>query len=70
MLLVRGQPDIQLEFSDILHQVILRKTRHPVTPRMSPLAPGEIRPFRATFVRMPTEWNQAPPAIAPVALGF
>jgi hypothetical protein len=62
--------DIRLEFSDMLNQVVLREVKHPITPRMPPLAPGEIRPFRATFERMPTEWNQAPPAIAPLALRF
>jgi hypothetical protein len=62
--------DIRLEFSDMLNQVVLREVTHPITPRMPSLAPGETRPFRATFERMPTEWNQAPPAITPVALRF
>jgi hypothetical protein len=62
--------DIRLEFSDMLNQVVLREMTHPITPRMPPLAPGETRPFRVTFERMPAEWNQAPPAITPVALRF
>jgi hypothetical protein len=62
--------DIRLEFSDMLNQVVLRETRHPITPRMPPLKPGETRAFRSTFERMPAEWNQAPPAITPVALHF
>jgi hypothetical protein len=64
------QLDIRLEFSDMLNQVVLRETRHPLTPRMPPLKPGEARPFRFTFERMPAEWNQTPPAIAPVAVHF
>jgi hypothetical protein len=64
------QLDIRLEFSDMLNQVVLRETRHPITPRMPPLAPGETRTFRSTFERMPAEWNQAPPSITPVALHF
>jgi heme A synthase len=62
--------DIRLEFSDMLNQVVLRETTHPITPRTPPLAPGETRAFRATFERMPAEWNQAAPAITPVALYF
>jgi hypothetical protein len=62
--------DIRLEFSDMLNQVVLCEVTHPITPRIPPLAPGETRPFRATFERMPTEWNQALPAITPVALRF
>jgi hypothetical protein len=64
------QVDIRLEFSDMLNQVVLRETKHPLTPSMSPLASGETRAFRATFERMPAEWNQAAPAITPVALNF
>jgi hypothetical protein len=62
--------DLRLEFSDMLNQVVLREMTHPITPRMPPLAPGETRPFRATLEKMPAEWNQAPPAITPVALRF
>jgi len=64
------QLDLRLEFSDMLNQVVLRETTHPITPHMPPLAPGETRAFRATFERMPAEWNQAPPAMTPLALHF
>jgi hypothetical protein len=64
------QLDLQLEFSDMLNQVVLRETTHPLTRHMPPLAPGETRGFRTTFERMPAEWNQAPPAITPAALHF
>jgi len=64
------QLDLRLEFSDMLNQVVLRETTHPITRHMPPLAPGQARAFRATFERMPAEWNQAPPAITPVAVHF
>jgi hypothetical protein len=64
------QLDLQLEFLDMLNQVVLRETTHPLTLSMPSLAPGETRPFRITFERMPTEWNQAPPTVTPVALHF
>jgi hypothetical protein len=62
--------DLRLEFLDMLNQVVLRETIHPITPRVPPLAPGETRAFRATLETMPAEWNQAPPTITPVALHF
>ncbi len=64
------QLDLRVEFSDMLNQVVLRETAHPITPRMPPLNPGETRAFRATFEKMPAEWNQAQPAITAVALRF
>lgn len=65
-----GQLDLRLEFSDMLNQVVLRESAHPITVRMHPLQPGETRAFRVTFERMPAEWNQAAPAITPVGLHF
>ena len=62
--------DIRLEFSDMLNQVVLRETTHPLTSPMPALAPGETRAFRATLERMPAEWNQVAPTITPVALHF
>ncbi len=64
------QLDLRLEFSDMLNQVVLRETAHPITPRMPSLNPGETRAFRATFEKMPVEWNQAPPAITAVGVHF
>jgi heme A synthase len=64
------QLDLRLEFSDMLNQVVLRDTVHPITPPMPSLNPGETRAFRATFERMPAEWNQAPPTITAVGLHF
>jgi hypothetical protein len=62
--------DVELNFVDVLNQVVLRETAHPVTRRAPPLQPGETRPFRVTFEHMPMDWNQAPPSITPVYLEF
>jgi hypothetical protein len=62
--------DVELRFVDILNQVVLRETAHPVTERTSPLKPGETRPFRITFEHMPADWNQAPPALTPTSVEF
>ena len=62
--------DLQLEFVDTLNQVVLRETAHAITSRTPPLKPGEKRAFRVSFDHMPTDWNQAPPAITVKYLGF
>ncbi len=62
--------DVELNFVDILNQVVLRETAHPVTNRVPPLKPGEVRAFRVSFEHMPIDWNQAPPSIKPVYVDF
>ncbi|HUI44033.1 MAG TPA: hypothetical protein VL523_18875 [Terriglobia bacterium] len=62
--------DLQLEFVDMLNQVVLRHTAHPITASGPPLQPGESRPFRVIFDHMPSEWNQAPPSMTPVYAAF
>ena len=64
------QLDLRLEFSDMLNQVVLSETTHPITARMPPLKPGETRAIRVTFEKMPAEWNQALPTITAVGLHF
>jgi len=61
--------DLQLEFVDMLNQVVLRETAHAITSR-TPLKPGETRAFRVSFDHMPADWNQAPPTITVKYLGF
>jgi hypothetical protein len=63
------QLDVELDFVDMLNQVVLRETAHPITQR-APLQPGETRAFRVSFEHMPADWNQAPPTITPVYLEF
>ncbi|HEV2178178.1 MAG TPA: hypothetical protein VGW33_13405 [Terriglobia bacterium] len=64
------QLDLQLEFVDMLNQVVLRETAHAVTAETPPLMAGESRPFRVTFEHMPAEWNQAPPAVTVTYVAF
>lgn len=62
--------DLQLEFFDMLNQVVLRDAAHPISARTPPLRPGETRAFRVSFEHMPVDWNQAPPAITVKYVGF
>lgn len=64
------QLDLRLEFVDTLNQVVLRETARPITPRTPPLKPGETRAFQVTFEHMPTDWNQAAPAVTPTFISF
>jgi hypothetical protein len=62
--------DVELRFVDMLNQVVLLETAHPVTERTTPLKPAEARTFRVTFDHMPADWNQAPPAMTPTCVEF
>ncbi len=67
--LVRGL-EIQMEFHDTLEQVVLRDQAHPISPRTTPLKPGESRDFRVSFEHMPADWNQIPPTISATHVEF
>lgn len=56
--------DLELTFVDMLNQVVLSRTAHPIKTTAPPLQPGESRPFRVTFDYMPADWNQGPPTVA------
>jgi len=62
--------DLDLTFVDMLNQVVLRRTAHPITGTAPPLQPGESRPFRVTFDYMPADWNQGPPAVIVTYVSF
>ena len=62
--------DVELNFVDVLNQVVLRETAHPLADRAKPLQPGETYAFRVTFDHMPVDWNQAPPAARAVYVEF
>jgi len=65
-----GRLDLELEFHDVLSQVVLRETAHPVTARSVPLKPGETRAFQLAFEHLPADWNQIPPTINSCYLSF
>jgi len=62
--------DIDLTFVDMVNQMVLRRTVHPVTRAAPPLGPRESRPFRVTFDYMPADWNQGPPVVAVTYVSF
>ena len=64
------QVEISMDFTDVLGQVILRERAGVFPPASLPLKPGETRDFQLFFDRIPSDWNQAPPRITPVAVRF
>jgi hypothetical protein len=64
------QVQVEMEFVDMLGQVVLRETARPVNSQTPPLQPGETRAFQISFEHMPMEWNQAPPRIRIVRVSF
>ena len=60
---VVSQVQLEMEFVDMLGQVVLRETNRPVTPSTPALKPEETRAFQVSFEHMPLEWNQAAPKI-------
>ncbi len=62
--------DIQLEFHDLLKQVVLREKAHLVSLRTQPLKAGEARSFRVTFEHLPTDWDGLPPTMVATRVEF
>ena len=64
------QVELQMEFTDVLGQVILRDRARALSPNPPSLKPGETRAFQLFFDRMPAEWNQAPPRVTTTSVQF
>lgn len=65
-----SQIEVQLEFTDVYGQVVLREDATPLSPPTPPLTPGDTRAFQLFFDNMPADWNQAPPRITPISVAF
>jgi hypothetical protein len=55
--------ELTIEFSDDLHQVVLRETRSVLAAGAAPLAPAERRSFEVSFEHIPSPWNMQQPVI-------
>lgn len=58
--------ELTVEFSDSLHQVILRESRSVLDPPA--LAPGARRAFEISFEHVPTSWSMEQPTVAVTAM--
>jgi hypothetical protein len=65
-----SQVQLEMEFVDMLGQIVLRETNRPVNAQTPALKPGETRTFQVSFEHMPLEWNQAPPRIRVKLVSF
>ncbi len=52
---------VQLEFKDVFHQVVLRDTLRVLGSRATPLPPGESRDIQITYEHIAADWNHADP---------
>jgi hypothetical protein len=62
--------ELTVEFSDDLHQVVLRETRSVLVPSAAPFAPAERRSFEVSFEHIPSSWNRQQPTIRVTGLQF
>ena len=62
--------ELTIEFSDDLHQVVLRETRSVLAPGAAPLTPAERRSFEVSFEHIPSPWNMQQPVIRITGLLF
>jgi hypothetical protein len=54
---------VTVEFTDDMHQVVLRESRGVMGSPPSKLAPGERRSFQMSFDRVPASWNMQQPTV-------
>ena len=67
---VVSQVQLEMEFVDMLGQVVLRETPWPVNPQTLILKPRETRGFQVSLEHMPLEWDQSPPRIRVKSVTF
>jgi hypothetical protein len=74
--LVNGGPrplaalEVTVEFSDELHQVVLREFRMVLSAREPALHPGQHRSFEVSFDHIPSSWNMERPVVRITGLQF
>ena len=61
---------VTVEFSDDMHQVVLRETRGVLGNPPTALGPGQKRSFQISFDRVPTSWNMQAPQVRVSYLQF
>jgi hypothetical protein len=54
---------VTVEFSDDMHQVVLRETRGVLGTPPTVIPPGQTRNFEISFDRVPSRWNMQQPAV-------
>jgi hypothetical protein len=62
--------ELTVEFSDELHQVVLRESRAVLSAREPVLGPGEHRSFEISFDHIPPSWNMQQPSVRVTGLQF
>jgi hypothetical protein len=54
---------VSAEFSDDMHQIVLREVRDVLGATQQPLTPGERRAFEISFEHVPASWNMQQPSV-------
>lgn len=54
---------VTVEFSDDMHQIVLRETRGVLGNPPTLLGPGQKRSFQISFDRVPSSWNMQAPVL-------
>jgi hypothetical protein len=54
---------VTVEFTDDMHQVVLRESRAVLGSPPAALAPGQRRSFQISFDRVPASWNMQQPTV-------